>query len=397
MMEATARAPELSTQDTNEPTLAANPVAEPTDDTFGPVAVESAQASAENAETNPVEVIGEANPAEVIETPANTRGVVTAVEDITLLTTRTWETSSSQASVLLSVNGEQLPGFHHEHVKRLGKSSVSPGLRIEVRPRWGPNTESVLAIKCIIRDGDLPCAFAFFNISMSRLEEQIDIAQFPTSDVAAINQLVSAGIASFEGAVEAKHKDEKHRDLFEDIPANAPLSEYIAKGAESFACVSLIVKATNVTVIYPPAFWDRLSTFPQSLRDVAQNVRNHMTKSLRSNSVSIWSFVFPAATGWESRWNYFKTSDVRINPFIALTRQCRGGKIDDLSYDNVTLQGIDRDNTSGEAAFAFISRDERTVSLIAGAVDEAMWQMNQAIACGEKAHSACLFPFPGSE
>ncbi|KAM0451446.1 hypothetical protein ACHAO4_006121 [Trichoderma viride] len=76
---------------------------------------------------------------------------------------------------------------------------------------------------------------------------------------------------------------------------------------------------------------------------------------------------------------------------------CRKGKIDDLDYDNVTFEGMDRTSTAGGAARTFISRDERTVSLVVGVVEEGIWQIKQAIACSEISFQATMFPIPGTE
>ncbi|UKZ62627.1 uncharacterized protein TrAtP1_003868 [Trichoderma atroviride] len=76
---------------------------------------------------------------------------------------------------------------------------------------------------------------------------------------------------------------------------------------------------------------------------------------------------------------------------------CRKGKFDDLDYDNVTYEGVDRTSTAGSAARTFVSRDERTLSLVVGVVEEGIWQVKQAIACAEIPFQATMFPIPGTE
>lgn len=67
--------------------------------------------------------------------PVNTRGLATALEDPTLLMAQYVETYR-QVSALLSVNHEQLPSFHHDYVKRLGRNSVvDSDLCVEIKPR----------------------------------------------------------------------------------------------------------------------------------------------------------------------------------------------------------------------------------------------------------------------
>lgn len=93
----------------------------------------------------------------------------------------------------------------------------------------------------------------------------------------------------------------------------------------------------------------------------------------------------------------FQSSDIRRNPYAEFTACCRGGNINDLNYDNVTFEGVDRTSTASGATRAFISRDERTVSLVVGVVDEGIWRIKQAIACAEISFQATMFPIPGTE
>jgi hypothetical protein len=124
----------------------------------------------------------------------NTRGL-TALENPVQLTQPNLESAYGQASSLLIVNDEQLPGFHHDYVKRLGRNSMAPGLRVETRPRWGPNTERVLAVKLMVRDGNMSYPFAFFDINMSKLVETVHTQVLELSNEE-IDRLITAGNAS---------------------------------------------------------------------------------------------------------------------------------------------------------------------------------------------------------
>ncbi|KAH8124962.1 hypothetical protein LI328DRAFT_168018 [Trichoderma asperelloides] len=118
-----------------------------------------------------------------------------------------------------------------------------------------------------------------------------------------------------------------------------------------------------------------------------------MNAQLIQGAPSSWSLIFPTSTNWESRWAYFQSAQVKRNPFGDLTRQCRDGNNNDLDFDNITLP-TERPLSEYKTAYTFVSREERTVSLIAGSVDEATWQLKQAIAYREIAYIARMFPFP---
>ncbi|KAM0469717.1 hypothetical protein ACHAPX_010298 [Trichoderma viride] len=312
----------------------------------------------------------------------NTRGL-TALENPVQLTQPNLESAYGQASSLLIVNDEQLPGFHHDYVKRLGRNSMAPGLRVETRPRWGPNTERVLAVKLMVRDGNMSYPFAFFDINMSKLVETVH------------TQVLEK--CFLPDVVEATHQKDRHRELFNEIPDDATLAEYIQSAATSFMTASVVSKSENVTAVYPPSFWERQSTFPQALQDIACEVKKRMQESLRAGCIVSFLFVFPAFEGREARWDPFKSRDSRRSAYQGFTCECRGGNINDLDYENATFDGVDRTESCGGAALAFISREERTVSLVVGVADEGMWKIKQAIACAEITFPAAMFPVPNSE
>ncbi|PNP37339.1 hypothetical protein TGAMA5MH_10716 [Trichoderma gamsii] len=322
--------------------------------------------------------------------------VETTFEEPALLADRNVEVYG-RASALLFINDKQLPGFHHDYVKRLGRNSVAPGLCVEVRPRWGPNTESVLSLKLLIRDGNVSYPFAYIEINMSKLEEVVSTQVFSTTDSDAINRLITPGIQSFPGAVEVINPEEKHRDLFNDVEESASLAEYIRTATSSFASASVIVNAGHVTQVYPPSFWGSLATFPTSLQTIVRDVRALIQQSLQPHSVIKWVVISPATEGWNKRWDLFKSRDIRRGAYQAFTCACRGGNIDDLDYENTTFDDVDRTDSCGGAARVFISRDERTVSLVVGAADEGMCKIKQAIACAEITFPAAMFPVPNSE
>ncbi|PON20743.1 hypothetical protein TGAM01_v210344 [Trichoderma gamsii] len=322
--------------------------------------------------------------------------VETTFEEPALLADRNVEVYG-RASALLFINDKQLPGFHHDYVKRLGRNSVAPGLCVEVRPRWGPNTESVLSLKLLIRDGNVSYPFAYIEINMSKLEEVVSTQVFSTTESDAINRLITPGIQSFPGAVEVINPEEKHRDLFNDVEESASLAEYIRTATSSFASASVIVNAGHVTQVYPPSFWGSLATFPASLQTIVRDVRALIQQSLQPHSVIKWVVISPAIEGWNKRWDLFKSRDIRRGAYQAFTCACRGGNINDLDYENTTFDDVDRTDSCGGAARAFISRDERTVSLVVGAADEGMCKIKQAIACAETTFPAAMFPVPNSE
>lgn len=160
-----------------------------------------------------------------LQTPeVNTRGLVTALENPDLLTSDNLEAAYGQTSAILFINDEQLPGFHQDYVRRLGRNSLAPGLRVESRPRWGPNTESTLLLKLMVRDGNMSYTFAFLNINMSKLVEVVKTQVFATTDEAAINRVLSPGTPSFPDVVEAHHRDDRHREVFDGVAQYAPLT-----------------------------------------------------------------------------------------------------------------------------------------------------------------------------
>lgn len=170
----------------------------------------------------------------------------------------------------------------------------------------------------MVRDGYVTYNFAFFNVAMTQLKEPMTIEMFSASDSTAVARLIIPGvakIANFERAVEAKHKNKEHNEIFENVPEDAQLSEYLlAANMESFVCVSLCVNAEHITSVYPPLFWDRLSTFPESLQEVARQARTEFDQILQHGVPTYWTFTFPHTTGSTTRWEYFSSPEIKQSP-----------------------------------------------------------------------------------
>ncbi|KAL6884423.1 hypothetical protein GGI43DRAFT_433387 [Trichoderma evansii] len=126
--------------------------------------------------------------------------------------------------------------------------------------------------------------------------------------------------------------------MFDNVPKDAHLSEFILAATEGkFVCVSLYVNTEYITIVYPPSFWDRLVTFPESLRHVAEEVRTEFDQTLHQGTSTFLTFTFPHSKGCTDRWDCFSPSEMKQNPFGNLTNNCRGGNVDDLDYNNVCL------------------------------------------------------------
>lgn len=87
-----------------------------------------------------------------------------------------------------------------------------------------PDEDRTLSVKYLIHDRNMAYAFIFFNINKSKVEEVVDKQIFSATDFDAVDRLITSGIASFHGAVEAHHQNEKHRDLFNNIEKDANTS-----------------------------------------------------------------------------------------------------------------------------------------------------------------------------
>ncbi|PTB66335.1 hypothetical protein BBK36DRAFT_1118816, partial [Trichoderma citrinoviride] len=156
---------------------------------------------------------------------------------------------------------------------------------------------------------------------------------------------------------------------------------------------------SSVTILFPQRFWKQVDSLPADGQKIAWSIR-YLLSSLQPKTSFTWWLLFPEPkdSDWKTRWQALLTPDLRRNPYALIAKDARRGSPNDLYYDNINLETIERpDPRHTPAVNVFCSRDERTVSLLGGAADEGRWLLTKGLECESTKLPAYVLPLPGSE
>ncbi|OTA01236.1 hypothetical protein A9Z42_0015640 [Trichoderma parareesei] len=301
------------------------------------------------------------------------------------------------SSAFIFADEELLLGYHISHARRLGES-CAPGLRTDTIQRWGPNIEPSLTIHFRISVDGVLRTFAVCEIAMARLS-RVPSAETRTVDDSFIASHFRDLITSTQ--LGFGRRDESYLNTFEDISPATSLAEYMRVISDKIVRININLNEAGspiLTTYYPTKFWEQqLQCLHSDARGIADTVRNVLSGIQHGEYSSLW-VVFPDdKQSWLSKWGPLLSRDSCRSPYHHIARDECQGNIDDLSYRDINLVAVDRKNTLDRAVTFFLTKDERTVTLIGGAADEANWLKQQADACGRDVFNGWALPIPGSE
>ncbi|KAF4460377.1 hypothetical protein FALBO_12847 [Fusarium albosuccineum] len=181
------------------------------------------------------------------------------------------QTTSERFRVLLSVNGQLVPGYHAGTVARLGRG-LRPGLQVYVCITAGQFSQPALHIQLFIRQGRQVDLFLDIIIPLATILDTVTVTDVSVDDQAALATLHAFQPMDLSGLMHRAGTEEFAREL-----ANADL----LTPAAAIACVSPTVRQMRVNINWSQVFLIESAAFkkdlkyqPAVIRDIVQGLHD---------------------------------------------------------------------------------------------------------------------------
>ncbi|KAH7171507.1 hypothetical protein EDB81DRAFT_199790 [Dactylonectria macrodidyma] len=277
--------------------------------------------------------------------------------------------SSRWQPVLITTNDELLSGYSEGTVVRLGSGPFA-GTHSSALCIWGPHVPPHLKISVTIQDGQTSVKILHATIKLQALEAPAQCLEIPSSDTTALGRFIQFSGPNPEG-LRDNRISQKESEKFESLSLDPTIVEHFAALSDSVIHVRVDLRPDDMVVQPNRYFLDRLSLHPPSIQAHGQAIINKF--GMMGMSTMTLAFSFPSFARWQEYWRSASMPVAHLTPFRDICAFVRKN-VNDLALKNVDLDNLQQPVISNPATDSFLSRDHRTIALIAGAAEELAYQ-----------------------
>ncbi|KAL7942821.1 hypothetical protein V8C42DRAFT_140425 [Trichoderma barbatum] len=184
-----------------------------------------------------------------------------------------------------------------------------PGLRMDVKPCWGPNTAPSLTIRFQVCNGTQRSVFAAYTVSIAELKQPLTWQQFTTRGEAVTNQLLAPGIEQFDVIHFATTHSQKYQSPFNTLDPDATMAAHVALVASHLIRVQILVSRSDFSLLFPHNFGRK-----------SRRCRSHCSK-LQGTS-RIFCPEFKATCLPHGGWSFLLPRDGKLHGPPSLLETC---------------------------------------------------------------------------
>ncbi|KAK7398570.1 hypothetical protein QQX98_012048 [Neonectria punicea] len=272
---------------------------------------------------------------------------------------------------LVDIDGILLPGFAPETVARLDLGPFQ-GLHIRVNICLGEFVQPVIHLQFVIRHGDMD-KFADLIIPLATTLDHLSIADLDSADPKSIAPLLTFN----------------QIDVSESQPSTTAVDRFAEALAGDMADPARAITQVTDTVRRLRAD----ESHPQATRDIVDAVIAKLQGTVPA-AISIW--FFPEES-FASTWRHNLTNiQAFTQPYAHILQNVRTD-CSDLTFDNLELDDIVKPERPVPPTTVFLDDAHRTVTLMAGTVEEICMEDQRAAALFEATLSAVVIDDPFSK
>lgn len=292
---------------------------------------------------------------------------------------------TGQFNVLLDINGTLLPRFADATVRHLGLGTYA-GLCVTADIQMGAYHEAQITIRFKIRHLNDTEVFTTMIIPLAHLVLVPEVTDFSTTDQQHLAALLTHIPNQPLGLLRDKVMiDNMTGSLNQDGPEGSssahPVND-IPKASPTVTRARFEIDTTRVRIIHSRSFADdwtvpsndsysgsKKKIEPISVDAVA--IATEVREILALEGVVAISLWFKSDEKFAKNWQpRLLKVDKFLQPYAEILQYCRKGSADDLSIKYLCLDDLKPPAQSVPATSVFLSKEQRTVSLIVGVAEE---------------------------